>query len=85
MPHEDRRDPRHRLARRLHAGRAHAAWDVTIAPGLSHLDPREGVALELHLERSRAAIEGRSADPGAEVRALREGLASALAALPGGD
>jgi hypothetical protein len=63
---------------------AHQVWDATIGPGLAHIDPREVVALELHLARIRAAIDGGAGDPGGEVRALREGLASPLASLPKG-
>ena len=61
---------------------AHVVWDASIGPGLTHLDPREVVALELHLARLRSAIDGHGGDPGGEVRRLREGLASPLAALP---
>lgn len=61
---------------------ARIVWNASIGPGLDHLDPREVVALELHLARLRAAIDGKGGDPGAEVRRLREGLASPLAALP---
>lgn len=62
---------------------AHEMWEARIAPGLAReIDEREVVALELHLARLRAAIEGEGGDPGGEVRRLREGLASPLAALP---
>jgi hypothetical protein len=61
---------------------AHRVWDTQIGPGLVHLDGRDVVALELHLGRVRAAIDGGAGDPGGEVRRLREALQSPLASLP---
>jgi hypothetical protein len=57
-------------------------WHHSIEPNLANLlDVRERIALELHLSRTRAAIDAEAGDPGAEVRGLRERLVGPLTTL----